>query len=282
MTRWTRGAMFGALLVGLLGSTSLLVSSGAPPARPLVAPFCSLELSLFRRAPGDTYFLGSFTDRLVEATPGPVGPAAFSRDTDPSPAGEPLWGQRMRVTAAGGWGADAIYDARLTTEPQEVVLVVWGYDTRCSLTYYNGSLPAGVPGEEALVVARLRDPDQWADGLPTLDIFWDGLTVYPRNSLSEERAVSEGARRAFRKPPWERRPSLSAAEAFQLMGMLPHPCEEVRDPLSFAAKSTIVKTAFLMDEREPLPHVLRGLEIRAHGVDRRRSACLADPRQLPW
>lgn len=273
MTRWTRPAMFGALLVGLLGSsTSLLVSTGEPPARPIAAPFCSFELSLFDRAPGHTYFLGSFTDRLVEATPGSVGPSAFSRRTGPPPIDEPVWGQRMRVTAAGGWGADALHDARLTSEPQEVVLVLWGYDTRCSLTYYNGSLPAGVPGEEALVVARLRDPDQWADGLPTLDMFWGGLMVYPRQSLTEERAVSE----------WARPPRLSAEEAFQLMGMLPHPCEEVRDPLSFAAKSTIVKTAYLMDGREPLPHVLRGLEIRADGVDRRRSGCLADPRRMPW
>lgn len=104
--------------------------------------------------------------------------------------------------------------------------------------------------------------------------------VYPGRALSEGRAFEESEWRALREPPGERRPSLSAAEAFDLMGMLPQPCEEVRDPLSFAAKSAIVRTSFVEDERTPVSHVLRSLEVRARDSERRRSMCLADPRQI--
>ncbi len=79
-------------------------------------------------------------------------------------------------------------------------------------------------------------------------------------------------------------PDSSVLEAFELMNMMPEPCEELWNPASFAAKSTVLRLTYLEDGRFPVSSALRTLEERARHPERTRSACLADPREvsLPW
>lgn len=279
MIRASKGVLLAGAILGALLATTPLISSEEPTLGHSDSPFCSISVSPFGLTLGGTYFLGSFSERVVEATPGPINPTGLPGHVASPTNGETIWGQHMRVTAAGGWSADAIHDGSRSLG-QEVVLVLWDYDPSCSVTQYTGTVPFGIPGEEALVLGRLRDPDQWVDGIPTLDTFWGGGLVYPMAVLSEERDFLEWVQSEYPSPRWEEQESLSPAEAFELMTKMPEPCEELWSPVSFAAKAAVLTITYVSDERYPVPNALRVLEDRARFVERIRPFCLGDPRKV--
>lgn len=276
MTRSRKGLLFWAMLgsVGLASSPS--TSNEDPSSADLHHPFCSITLPPLALGPGMTYALGSFAERVVEVGPGPISSSGLADRAEMQTDDETIRGQYMQVSGAGGWAAESVHDQGTTSET-EMIVVVWGYDPRCSVARYAGAIPFGVPGEEALVQGRLRDADQWIDGVPVVDTYWGGGLVYPVRALVGGRTSLEWDRN---EPLGPARESLSAAEAFELMNMMPEPCEELWSPTSFAVQSAVVTVTYMEDERYPVPSALRLLGERAREPEERRPSCLGDPRTV--
>lgn len=283
MARSSRKALFGVMLGGLAVAASPLVSNEGPRMARVDLPFCSLSVPPLGVSPGITYVLGSFVDRVVDVGPGPIDPTGLPGHVAAPTGDATIWGQYMQLSGAGGWSAESLVGGS-GRYAQEVILVLWDYDPSCSVTHYTGAIPFGVPGEQALAHGRLRDRDEWVDGVPTIDTYLGGAMMYPPTSLTERQAFMDWDRGEHPTPRWERQESLSPVEAFELMNMMPEPCEELWSPASFAAKSTVLRLTYLEDGRFPVSRALRTLEERARHPERTRSACLADPREvsLPW
>lgn len=249
------------------------------PATTSSAAFCTIGPSPFSRWLGSSYVFGTFEDEVVRATPGVVNSSGLGGHmTRPPPDGS-IFGQRLRVASAGGWGADEL-DRLPSRDPQSVIVVIWDFDASCAPTAYGGPLPMGIPGEDALVVGRLRDPEQWVGGTPTIDTFWGGAMLYPITALVQGRENAEWAAQQWPPIPWEDEGELSAQEALELMETLPVPCQEIWDPPGFAARMIVTKLAYLDERRWPVPSVLEGFDERPR-QPWRHAMCLRDPRAVP-
>lgn len=194
-------------------------------------PVCSIEVNPFSVGSSDTYFWGVFGSETVQAPaaghPVTQRPGHYSvPDTTPD-----VWGQIVYVHDAAGEGAGqlALDDSRSWTSA--AVVVLWDYDAGCEPTPFDGPEPWGFSGASAYFLVSPRDREDWAYGLPTFDAYYAGQTIYPF-AATRHGLESIQARREFWEEhgdPLPEPPRLSPQEVFELLQVLPFPCDYVHD-----------------------------------------------------
>ena len=173
---------------------------------------CSKVEYLSHRAPTIVHFIGTAAADTALAGPGTlrvrVAPGHFG------PAGErTVYGQVVEVERVGGLAA-----ARL---PAGATRVVRDYGADCTPTPWMRSARWVGPGTRGVFHATLRDPAEWADGLPTLDVLSPDLEPYPER-LGRARGVVHPDS------------LLSVEQLFDVMDLLP-PADESRVDAAAAA-----------------------------------------------
>ncbi|MFW6089984.1 MAG: hypothetical protein ACODAB_09535, partial [Gemmatimonadota bacterium] len=101
--------------------------------------------------------------------------------------------------------AEQVADA--TDTDRSVVLVPWGFDEGCHPIGWTGSWHWATPDVEGFYRGRLRTPDDWIAGRPTIDVraaVWEGFPASP-----------------WRHPASNGRKLLTAPELFELYDRLP-------------------------------------------------------------
>lgn len=231
-------------LVAVLAATEWL-----PPPSEISLRFCSKDYDPTVRP--DDHFLGTATADTVLAGPGNTA-RHFGR-SEPGP----YYGQIIRVDRM------SVHSRLFDLNPDRVVVVPWDYDLTCRSVRWGGStvfIPAGTSG--LFDVTRLRDAENWIDGLPTFDSFSPHFLGYP-NSL-----------RSPRRSPSEDLEPLSAVELFEHFEALPGP-EEI-DERGWAAVQPfmrVVEADPQLRRRFPLGDAYQrflnqrpSIEARARGV----------------
>jgi hypothetical protein len=116
--------------------------------------------------PGQAFMLATSTSDTVIAGPGSVK----WRDAPGHNGRAVVYGQVMIVDSSRGPGAVGI---------GRVVLVPWDYGPDCRPTLWAGTAKWRRPGTYGLYQATLREPRDWAGGLPTYDVFVPEFEPYP-------------------------------------------------------------------------------------------------------
>jgi hypothetical protein len=193
----------------ILATGAVLVAAGAldrPRSAEAAAPaFCSLVASWDARGEGP-YFLGRATGDTVPVTlPETPGDESHQHLSPARPHG-----QVVEVGEVRGALADSLERVFARRGARRAVLVPWGTRADCRRTYWYGSARFATPGPEGMYDPKLRPAEQWADGIPTFDVFHPWLVPYPQG---------EGLERGSGGEPRER--WLTARQYFDFHRTLP-------------------------------------------------------------
>jgi hypothetical protein len=85
-----------------------------------------------------------------------------------------IYGQLVQIEQLRGLSA-----TRLPPETKRVVLVPWDYGPDCRTVIWGASARWVTPQDPVVFKATLRPRDEWANGLPTLDVFTPEFSLYP-------------------------------------------------------------------------------------------------------
>jgi hypothetical protein len=207
-------------------AAALLALAAPPSATADEFNRCSVRPFSGARDPEVTYLLGTALPDTLLAGPGMIepsaGPGHWGRGGE-----RQIYGQVIQVERFGGADSTTLALAFGERSIAQAVIVPWDYDPSCRTTIRSRSaqwVPLGVPG---MFTVRLRPESEWADGLPTFDAFMADLEPYPLGVLFQRGYRGTEALRT--------RPSLSAAEYFELYRALPERNMIRRDPEAAAA-----------------------------------------------
>lgn len=145
----------------------VVLSSRAP------SPVCTPVPVPLDRSSDDVFFIGApLPDTILAGagdekwTTGP-GHSSFGR-------ARKIYGQLVQIEQLRGMSRD-----RLPAETKTVVLVPWDYGADCSTVVWGKSARWVAPDTHVVFRARLRARDQWANGMPTLDVHLPQYSLYP-------------------------------------------------------------------------------------------------------
>lgn len=200
-----------AIALGLRGSAP------DPPHPPDSAPggaVCGGVRWPSGRSATDPHFLGVSTADTVETGP----PADSSRPqwTWVEP-GRPVRGQVVEVVRVGGAGSEALERVFAERGSRRVVVVPWSTGNNCAPASWGDSAAFMDVGALAMFVADLRPRAEWADGMPTFDIWNTLVHPYPRTARLRRHIAAHPVK-------W-----MSAKDYFEFYSLLPP--RVGRDPL---------------------------------------------------
>jgi hypothetical protein len=125
------------------------------------------------RSSDDVFFTGTALPDTVLAGAGQVewgtGPGHSGRGRS-----RRIYGQLVQIDQVRGLSA-----TRLPPETNRVVLVPWDYGPDCSTVIWGKSARWVTPENRVVFKATLRPRDDWANGLPTLDVSTPEFSLYP-------------------------------------------------------------------------------------------------------
>ncbi|HEU0012342.1 MAG TPA: hypothetical protein VFQ45_01590 [Longimicrobium sp.] len=151
---------------------------------------CTMRGYPFRQWPGTVFMIAAGLPDTVEAGPGirPVPGGAAMSSTHMGPprppvsGDRPVYGQVVQVERFGGVTA-----AELVASGGRAVLVPWGTHPDCSPAQWTGSARWAEPGVRGVIVAELRDREQWVAGLPTFDVRTPWVFPFPHRQAGAGR-----------------------------------------------------------------------------------------------
>jgi hypothetical protein len=134
---------------------------------------CSLVGLPITRSQEDVFFVGSAMADTMLAGAGHhkwgtgVGHSGIGRSRK-------IYGQLVQIDRLRGVSAN-----RLPMETKSVVLVPWDYGPDCSTVIWGQTAQWVTPGTHGVYQGTLRPRDEWANGIPTLDVFAPDFSPYP-------------------------------------------------------------------------------------------------------
>jgi hypothetical protein len=168
----------------------------AAAALPAAAHACTL--STFPIFGGSSTLIATATADTLFAGPGGV---RYEADASRAGGAAPRFhGQVVRVERLGSTAA-----AALPAGTERVVLVPWDLTPDCKTIPWTASAGWMEPGKRGLFHGALRDPADWVDGVPTLDVTQPWAQPYPDDVILQHQ---DG-------------PLLTADEALELVETLP-------------------------------------------------------------
>ena len=125
------------------------------------------------RSSDDVFFIGTALPDTVLAG---AGHEEWSTGPGHSGFGRPrkIYGQLVQIEQLRGLSA-----TRLPPATKRVVLVPWDYGPDCSTVVWGQSARWVAPENRVVFKATLRPRDEWANGLPTLDVSTPEFSLYP-------------------------------------------------------------------------------------------------------
>jgi hypothetical protein len=146
--------------------TPIRILAGALAAAfacPAAARACTLAPYAVVHGDSGAVLLVRPTPDTTAAGPGAVEISPYGGHVGPRRRGG-IYGHVVEVERSGGPMAGAV-------PPGRAVLVPWDYDPACEPSPWGRSARWLARGSRRAVLARLRAPEHWVDGLPTLDVF---------------------------------------------------------------------------------------------------------------
>lgn len=196
----------------------------------LVPPLCSTAVNPFSPGPSETFFWGVFTDEMVEAPPGDHPLDLDTGHWSVPDSARAVYGQVVHIGDIAGYRSPELRRESEAGGRIRAVVVLWDYDAGCEPTRFGNGTPWGVVKDTAYFRATLRDPSEWAGGVPTFDAYWAGETIYPFTATQHGREFREYARSQWgeAEASTEEEKHLSPVQAFRLVRALPASCEYIR------------------------------------------------------
>jgi hypothetical protein len=146
--------------------TPIRILAGALAAAlacPAAARACTLAPYAVVHSDSGAVLLVRPTPDTAAAGPGAVQISSYGGHVGPPRRGG-IYGHVVEVERSGGPMAGAV-------PPGRAVLVPWDYDPSCAPSSWGRSARWLAKGSRQAVLARLRAPEHWVDGMPTLDVF---------------------------------------------------------------------------------------------------------------
>lgn len=224
------------MLVPLSSIVIALLATGAA-----TSGLCSVGINPFGVGPRESYFWGTFTDRVVFAGDARLL-SSLPGHWSMADSIDSVWGQVVRVRGFGGEGRRWFGGGGNLANPQDAIVVLWDYDAGCEPIPSSGPRPWGIPGDTAFFRVTPRTRNLWVNGTPTFDAYWAGEALYPFGATVHGREFQDHLRREF--PDWVRPADsqvLTAVEAFNLLRALPEVCDYTRESATANARLRYVE-----------------------------------------